>query len=446
MDTLIPLLPEMHYFRFNPVDERCAMELDETDPAIWLKLEAATEEYIQKNNQVFQNVCERLLSKSVQDEKLSEKLKNGSITNSKFSNAALDDSPSLGWRRMVLLVESAHNLDSGKTVNHAQALEAFCIRNRIKLSHANQFSRFSKPKPTFPTPFTSPLLTGSFPSSPLVYSPEGGFQRLGRIDLVPPLSLDSYSTGKANASSPKSLLGSWQPSIHVQLLNEKLQDLSQVGIIHLALQNDSTGLILSWQNDVFVVAEPGELADKFLRSVKQSLSIMMRDHNRKDVYSLSKVTSVSDLIAHWRQFEVGGILHRYIGSQTQVMEDNQEIGAYMFRRTVPAIHLTSEDVRWMVGAWRDRIVICTGKCSPAPSLIKAFLDSGAKAVIASSIEPPDAESVARHGAGEYGDFQNGKFVIGDEDAEDTDIEPPSPTSDWEDSDAERARALDLNEG
>lgn len=30
------------------------------------------------------------------------------------------------------------------------------------------------------------------------------------------------------------------------------------------------------------------------------------------------------------------------------MEDNQEISAFMFRRTVPAVHLTSEDVRWMV--------------------------------------------------------------------------------------------------
>lgn len=30
------------------------------------------------------------------------------------------------------------------------------------------------------------------------------------------------------------------------------------------------------------------------------------------------------------------------------MEDDQEIGAYMFRRTVPSMHLTPEDVRWMV--------------------------------------------------------------------------------------------------
>ena len=30
------------------------------------------------------------------------------------------------------------------------------------------------------------------------------------------------------------------------------------------------------------------------------------------------------------------------------MEDDQEVAAYMFRRTVPAAHLAPEDVRWMV--------------------------------------------------------------------------------------------------
>lgn len=34
----------------------------------------------------------------------------------------------------------------------------------------------------------------------------------------------------------------------------------------------------------------------------------------------------------------------------KVMEDDQEIGAYMFRRTVPSLHLTPEDVRCMVCA------------------------------------------------------------------------------------------------
>lgn len=43
------------------VDERCDMELDETDPTVWLRLEAATEEYIQNNTLAFKNLCERLL-------------------------------------------------------------------------------------------------------------------------------------------------------------------------------------------------------------------------------------------------------------------------------------------------------------------------------------------------------------------------------------------------
>ena len=30
------------------------------------------------------------------------------------------------------------------------------------------------------------------------------------------------------------------------------------------------------------------------------------------------------------------------------MEDDREIAAYMFRRTVPSVHLTPEDVRLMV--------------------------------------------------------------------------------------------------
>ncbi|KAK8976495.1 hypothetical protein V6N11_001638 [Hibiscus sabdariffa] len=59
--TLLPMHPEIHYFRFNPVDERCGMELDETDPTVWVNLEAATKDYIDRNSESFRNACERLL-------------------------------------------------------------------------------------------------------------------------------------------------------------------------------------------------------------------------------------------------------------------------------------------------------------------------------------------------------------------------------------------------
>lgn len=69
--------------------------------------------------------------------------------------------------------------------------------------------------------------------------------------------------------------------------------------------------------------------------------------------------------------------------------------------------------------------------------MKAFLDSGAKAIVSSSIEPPDLQSIQFPGMVDNDSFENGRFEIGDEDADDDEPEPPSPVSDWEDSDAER---------
>ncbi|XP_011037686.1 PREDICTED: phospholipase A I isoform X2 [Populus euphratica] len=347
LSTLLPMLPEIQYFRFNPVDERCGMELDETDPAIWHKLEAAVDEYVQNNSEALKNVCDSLLFPYQHDDKFSEVMKSQQFSKAKVSNTD-ESSPSLGWRRTVLLVEALHSPDSGRVVHHARALESFCTRNAIKLSlmHATSGIARTVPTGTFPSPFASPLITGSFPSSPLLFSPDFGLQRIGRIDMVPPLSLDGAQSGKTALSPPMSPKHR-RLSLTVRSLHEKLQNSPQVGLVHLALQNDSSGSILSWQNDVFVVAEPGDLADKFLQSVKFSLLSMNRSRHRKIASLLANILTVADLVHCKPYFQVGNVIHRYIGRQTQVMEDDQEIGAYMFRRTVPSMHLTPEDVRWM---------------------------------------------------------------------------------------------------
>jgi hypothetical protein len=62
MNELLPMLA---------MDERCCMDIDVTDPAIWLKLEAATDEYIQKNFLAFKNLCELLVPRYQEEEKLS---------------------------------------------------------------------------------------------------------------------------------------------------------------------------------------------------------------------------------------------------------------------------------------------------------------------------------------------------------------------------------------
>ncbi|WIA12968.1 hypothetical protein OEZ85_006582 [Tetradesmus obliquus] len=41
----LPLVPGCQYYRFNPIDARCAMELDDIKPESWRKLTAATSEY-----------------------------------------------------------------------------------------------------------------------------------------------------------------------------------------------------------------------------------------------------------------------------------------------------------------------------------------------------------------------------------------------------------------
>ncbi|CAN6458076.1 unnamed protein product [Victoria cruziana] len=459
LSTLLPVIPDIHYFRFNPVDERCGMELDETDPAVWLKLEAATEEYIQKNIPSFKSLCDRLVP--YRDEEKSDKT---SYNCPKIKQSVEGDtSPCLGWRRTVLLLESSQDLDSAKATHHARSLETFCSRKGIRLCMMDRMCVSSKAATAFPTPFTSPLFTGSFPSSPLTYSPELGHQRANRMDLIPPLSLDGLQsqlgTLKVSISPPDTpSSGPRQLSGLVQSLHEKLQNLPQVGIVHLALENDSVGSILSWQNDVFVVAEPGELADRFIQGAKSGLLYRGKVPNRKDALAMSRISSISALVAHNRSFQVGGITHRYIGRQTQVLEGDEEIGAFMFRRTLPAVHLTSEDIRLMVGAWRERIIICTGKYGMAPGLVKAFLDCGAKAVISPSEEPPGLQPASffdgQMGAGDINHLENGRFVIGEEEeAEEEEMEPSSPLSDWEDSDIEsvgqgmdgRAKEEDLSQ-
>ena len=81
--------------------------------------------------------------------------------------------------------------------------------------------------------------------------------------------------------------------------------------------------------------------------------------------------------------------------------------------------------------------MCSGKYGLSHGLVKAFVDSGAKAVISSSIEPPDSQAIAHHGMDVNGSLENGKFVIGDDEGDESEPEPVSPISDWEDSDAEK---------
>lgn len=67
-----------------------------------------------------------------------------------------------------------------------------------------------------------------------------------------------------------------------------------------------------------MVAEPGELAEKFLQSVKFSLLSTMTSHRRKGASLLGNISTISDLVTFKPYFQIGGIVHRYLGRQTLV--------------------------------------------------------------------------------------------------------------------------------
>lgn len=50
--------------RFNPLDKRCGINLDEIDPAQWKVLEDATNDYIEASKDRFQELADLLLSEA----------------------------------------------------------------------------------------------------------------------------------------------------------------------------------------------------------------------------------------------------------------------------------------------------------------------------------------------------------------------------------------------
>lgn len=74
---------------------------------------------------------------------------------------------------------------------------------------------------------------------------------------------------------------------------------------------------------------------------------------------------------------------------------------------------------------------------PTPALLKALLDSGAKAVICPSAEPLEIPMSTSHGLGEFHFLENGRFEIGEDEAEEDELDDSSPASDWEDSEPEK---------
>lgn len=65
LSTLCSLLPGCKYYRFQPIDDACNIELDDNDDTLLRALEDATSNYIDSDEVKFEAACSHLLSKRV---------------------------------------------------------------------------------------------------------------------------------------------------------------------------------------------------------------------------------------------------------------------------------------------------------------------------------------------------------------------------------------------
>lgn len=60
LSTIERMLPHMKYFRLNPVDERCDMELDSVEPKKWKDLEEAAIDFATSSQPLIEKIIEIL--------------------------------------------------------------------------------------------------------------------------------------------------------------------------------------------------------------------------------------------------------------------------------------------------------------------------------------------------------------------------------------------------
>ena len=373
--TLMPLIPGAKYFRFNPIDARCEIELDATDRAQLESLCDATDVYVRREDARFAEACDALRTA-------------GDVrTTSRDGGRNDDDAGTLaraemGSRRGMLLVE-APRVEDERNDLRSDAVAEFC-------------------------------LTRSIP-----------FQRL---DVARAASLAERERKNA-ASYRKDEKTASAFGVEAVLRTASTRS-GQIGVVHFACRADLQGLVLRWSTEIVAVAEPSAESVAFARGAAvDAHGFLFRN----------PAPSLRALCASSARVEVRGVLHEVLGEHTQkiasatidgldvgafsdvsstktdvggVGDDatlanddvsaafaaadenkSRRVGAYLFRRHVPRERLDVDACSRALGVWREKIVV---SATPVPlSVIEAILDAEAKVVVAPDAEAAAAEASAR---------------------------------------------------
>ena len=375
--TLMPLIPNAKYFRFNPIDSRCEIELDATDKTQLESLCDATDLYVRRNDTKFAEACDALRPNGAR-----VSVSNDGVRNDERSDTNTLARAEMGSRRGMLLVE-APRLEDERNDLRSNAVAEFC-------------------------------LTRSIP-----------FQRL---DVARAASLAERAARDKDAS-----LSSRKASLTSRDENKKTASAfgveavlrtastrsGQIGVVHFACRADLEGLVLRWSTEIVAVAEPSAESVAFAKGAAVDANgFLFRN----------PAPSLRALCASSARVEVRGVLHEVLGEHTQKIasatgdgadagafsdfsanetdgavanddavpsdaDDRRRVGAYLFRRHVPRERLDVDACARALGVWREKIVV---SATPVPlSVVEAILDAEAKVVVAPDAEAAAAEASAR---------------------------------------------------
>ena len=130
------MIPETKYFRFNPVDSRCDIDLDEIDKQALKRLREATDEYVKSENERFGELCQ-LLQPDALDEEIAAVIATG-----------------LGSKKGVLVIEAQRyeNEFAAKT----DIVEEFCALRSIPFARIDTSSSYNPANTGFSLGKTEP--------------------------------------------------------------------------------------------------------------------------------------------------------------------------------------------------------------------------------------------------------------------------------------------------
>ena len=396
--TLLPLIPGSKYFRFNPVDARCEIELDATDGAQLQGLRDAADEYVDAEDARFAEACDALGSAGALCRRRSATAAAGAREVDSRDDDRIDTlaRAEMGSRRGMLLVEAprveAERNDRGLGSN---AVAEFCLARSIPLQRLD-------------------------------------VARAARDAERAAVSKGSRDTKKAFGVETMLLTASTRAG--------------QIGVVHFACRADPHGLVLRWAEEMVAVAEPSAESAAFARGAAVDANGFL---------FANPAPSLRALCAASPRVEVRGVLHEVLGEHAHKIApppagdarggvkddsrdgagnaddrdaavgndddgaslDAQRVGAYLFRRHVPRERLDADACARALGVWREKIVV---SATPVPlSIVEAILDAEAKVVVAPDAEAAAAERTRTAGSvngddvsGFFAAFYHALYVVG----------------------------------